>query len=120
MLELVLDWPWIILSMIIRSKSLVVEVRWVLSRNSLAFCGVANSSLIPRMSSAAYWSPASDMGLGGQAVRTGVSVDMTVFAPWTSNPIAGQGIHAVFVFILSGFVAVVFRQGAELASPSGA
>ena len=76
-----LDAPCCTLSITIRSRSLVVEVRWVVCRKSVALSGVASSSLIPRMSSAAYWSAACEIGLGGHAVRNGVSVVMPDSAP---------------------------------------
>ena len=78
---LVLDPPFSIRSMTILSRSRVVEVRWVVCRKSVAFSGVESSSLMPLMSSAAYWSAAWEMGLGGQAVRKGVSVVMDESAP---------------------------------------
>ena len=54
------------------------EVRWVVCRKSVAFSGVESSFSMPLISSAAYWSAAWEIGLGGQAVRKGVSVVMGV------------------------------------------
>ena len=89
-------------------------------RKSEAFSGVESSSLIPVMSSAAYWSAAWEMSLGGQAVSAGVSVVIAVIAPWVLSPDTEEGIHAVLVFIVSWSVVAMFPQGQELASPFGA
>ena len=58
-LSLAMLWPR---SMAIRRKLAVSLVGWVVSRKSAAVSEVANSSLRPRMMSAAYWSPACVLG----------------------------------------------------------